>query len=81
MADTKIKMTGPIKSDNAQPGTAGDLACDMTIETIVEANEMRYLLYKRRWYGVLIWVLINLMTSWAVIHFTPIFHARAIFRD
>ena len=84
MIDTKIKMkflSGLRKSDNTQPETVDDLARDMTIETITVATEMRYLLYKRRWYGVLIWTLINLMTSWAVRYFTSIFHARAIFSD
>lgn len=84
MMGTKITMnflSGLRKSNDAQLEPAHDLTRDVTIEIISEITEVRYILYKRRWYGVLIWVLINRMASWAVRYFASIFHVRARFSD
>ncbi|CZR66723.1 uncharacterized protein PAC_16624 [Phialocephala subalpina] len=51
----------------------------MTIEIISETTEAEYILYKRRWYGVLIWALINLMTSWVWITYSSISSVSAEF--
>ncbi|PVH81105.1 putative cell surface receptor/MFS transporter [Cadophora sp. DSE1049] len=49
----------------------------MTFEVISE--DVQYVHYKRRWYGVVIWLLMNLMTSWGWLTFTTIITASADF--
>jgi len=69
VAKSKLAMkflAGFNKSNDGQLGAADDLSREMTITTTGEVTDLSYLLYKRRWYGVLILTVINLMTSWAV---------------
>jgi len=54
------------KSSITQPGPGYDLSSGSTIEVISETADVQYIHYKRRWYGVTIWLLMNLMTSWGV---------------
>ena len=84
MTETKTTMnflSGLAKPNEAPLETARELTRDVTIEIVAGTTEVGYTLYRRRWYGVLIWVLTNLMTSWAVRYFASIFHLRAGFSD
>jgi hypothetical protein len=72
MSNTKSTaevLSGSRELGSAQLETTYELSSEVkieTIETLSETAGLQYVHYKRRWFGVLIFVLINLMTSWGV---------------
>lgn len=73
----KMNFLVEVKNPDNGPSSADNLTRNMTTETDAAHTERSYHLYRRRWYGVLVILAMNLMSSWGVRYFNHHLSSRA----